>query len=377
MQNAEDIENAIIAAVDNDEFIGDEIQNNELIVDELVNDELPNNELIIDPMIQNNVELAVPEVLPVNKADAKKKPGRPKKKIVNAPIEVHGIVDAPVNEEDVLELVYCNPSLFKKLLTMDKQFEVSEVEMNFDQYGLKTINKDHIGKSTIYTTIDGRCMNLYYCKAPIRICVKRDNLEKVFGNLGKSHYKITFILKENYRSIMYIIVKDLEYNTDESYEIDVVYKPEDHARAEIRDDDTNYPIKFRISSKHFKTRINNIRKLSPIFTIQKAGNDPLQFTFDKALKVNWTGVYNDSEKIDLKSTIAPDDIFSVSVYIDYIKPFSNSNIGEDVYIAADKREKMSFMTLLDKSQTTDGYAACVKVYTELKDYRRQIPVEPV
>jgi hypothetical protein len=298
----------------------------------------------------------------------KKKPGRPKKKIVTMPVEVHGIVDKPVNEEDLLELVYCNPTLFKKLMQLYKAFEVSEVEMNFEPKGVKIVTKDHLGKSTIYTTIDGRCMNLYYCKSPIRICVKRENLDRVLGTLGKNHYKITFILKENYRSTMYLIIKDIEYNNDDSYEIDVVFKPEDAVQNEIKNDDTNYPIKFKISSKHFKTKIGNIRKLSPTFTIQKCGSESLQFTFDKAQKVNWTGVYNDSDKIDLKSTLAEDEIFNVSVVIDYIKPFSNSNIGDEVFIAADKRERMSFMTQLDKKDI--GYAACVKIFTDINTYRR-------
>lgn len=298
----------------------------------------------------------------------KKKPGRPKKKIAEIPVEVHGIVEKPVNDDDVLELVYCNPTLFKKILQLFKAFEVSEAEMNFDAAGLKIIAKDHLGKSTIYTTIDGRCMNLYYCKTPLRICVKNDNLEKILGTLGRNHYKITFVLKENYRSTMYLIIKDIEYNNDDLYEIDVVFKPEEQSRVVIRDDDTNYPIKFKISSKHFKTKIGNIRKLSPTFTIQKCGNEALQFTFDKAQKVNFTGVYNDSEKISLLSTIAPDDIFSVSVYIDYIKPFSNANIGDEIIISVDKREKMSFTTRLDKKDI--GWAACIKIFTEIKDYRR-------
>ncbi|QYB17701.1 hypothetical protein PV-S19_0337 [Pacmanvirus S19] len=326
--------------------------------------------------VLNAIENAAGDEVPVENApaDVKKKPGRPKKKVANVPVEVHGIVDKPVNDDDLLEMVYCNPTMFKKLLQLYKSFEVSEVEMYFDPNGAKIITKDHLKKSTIYTTIDGRCMNLYYCKEPVRVCVKRDNLEKILGTLGKNHYKITFILKEDHRSNMYLVVKDIEYNNDDSYEIDVVFKPEDPAQRENRDDDSNYPIKFKISSKHFKTKLNNIRKISPTFTIQKCGDEPLQFTFDKAQMVNWVGVYNDPEKIELKSTITDDEIFNVSVPIDWIKPFSNSNIGDDVYIAADKREKMSFMTMLDKKDI--GYAACVKVYTEIKDYRRGPRAEP-
>ena len=296
----------------------------------------------------------------------KKKPGRPKKKVVSMPVDVYGIVDKPVNADDVIELVYCNPTLFKKIFALQKAFAVSEIEMIFDPTGLKIITTDHLKKSTIYASIDGRCMNLYYCKGTIRICVKRDSIEKVLSCLTKNHYKITFLLKENYRSTLYLIVKESEYNSDTSYEIDVGHNPQ-NAPIAAADDDTNYPIKFKLSSKYFKTTIGNIRKLSTTFTIQKTGNDPLQLTYDKAQGVNFGNVYSDTEKINLVCTLTPDDVFSVSVCIDYIKPFSNSTIGDDVYIAADKRDRMSFATQLDKKD--NGWAATVKIYTDINNYQ--------
>ncbi len=302
----------------------------------------------------------------------KKKPGRPKKKVVVTHIEIQGIVTAPVNQQDVVELVYCNPTLFKKLFQLYKAYEVSEIEMNFDHVGVKIITTDHFKNSTIYTMIEGKCMNLYYCKNPIRVCIKRDNLERVLSTLGKSHYKITIMLRENYRSTMYIITRDTEYNNDDMYEIDVIFKPDEQAPPTINDDDTNYPIKFRISSKYFKTKINNIKKLSAdVFTIQKCSNEPLQFTFDKTKKgIYWVGVYPDSDKMCLKSTINDDDIFNVSVAISNIQPFSNSNIGDELIIAAHKSEKMSFMTYLDKKDS--GYACIVKIFTKINEYRGAI-----
>lgn len=299
----------------------------------------------------------------------RKKPGRPRKKIDATPIEVHGIVPRPVNDDDIIELVYCNPGLFRKLLQMYKHFEVSEVEMNFDKSGLKIITKDHLGKSTIYTTIDGRCMNLYYCARNTRICVKRANLESVLGALSKSHHKVTFMSKEeNYRSTLYIVVKNLEYNNENSYEIDVVHKPEMQNFAEFHDDDANYPLKFQFSSKYFKSLIGNTRRLSPVLTIQKVGEEPMQLTYPKNQKVNWTDVYSDPEKINLKSTVKPDEILSVSVTIDYIKPFAKSNIGDDVFIATHSTEKISFTTFMDKKDI--GFAAHVKIYTEVIGYGR-------
>jgi hypothetical protein len=268
-----------------------------------------------------------------------------------------------------MEMVYCSPMVFKKLLTLDKGYEVSEVEMIFELNGLRMKAKDHLGKSTIYKTIDGRWMNYYYCKERIRICVKREYLEKILGNLDKNQYKVTFLLKENYRTTLYIIVKDCQYDKDKSYEVEVIFKPDELGWDDAKDDDTNYPLKFAFDSKHFKAEINQVRKMSPLLTIQKTGDEPLQFTFDEAKKLNYNGRYNNPAKIKLDSKIAPDDIFTVSITIDYIKPFSNSCIGDDVYIAADKKEKMSFMTFLDK-KAEGQYAVCVKVYTEITQYRR-------
>ena len=240
--------------------------------------------------------------------------------------------------------------------------------MRFDEKHLKITVVDHMKKSTTYVTIDGRCMNFYYCQKTLDVCINLDSLDKIIGSIGKTNNNITFILKQNYRSTLYIIIKDFEYNIDNTYEVEV------NCRAEeipyITNDDTNYPIKFRTSSKHFKSLINNVHKLSDTFTIQKNGDSPLQFTFDKAHKVNWIGTYRDHEKISLQSKIVPGDIFSISFEIDYIKPFSNSTIGDIVVVAADKREKISFTTYLDpKPIGNEMINTCeIKVFTEIKNY---------
>jgi hypothetical protein len=298
----------------------------------------------------------------------KKKPGRPKKEVPVVKIVSLGIVNAPIHPDDVLELIYDKPMIFKKICKLYRAFDVSEVEMLFEPDKLKIITKDHLGKSTIYTTIEGRFLNLYYCKEQIRICVKRESLERVLNILGKNHYKITFLLKDNYRSAMYIIINDIEYDNDDSFEIDVIMRPV-AAITELVDDDSAYPIKFTLSSRHFKNRMSDIRKISPTFAIQKMGNGPLNLTFDKGQRINWTGVYNDNSKINLVSTLDENSIFNVSVCIDHIKPFSNNTIGELVHIAADTRSKMSFTTHLDPKD--NGWTATIKIYTELKDYHNK------
>jgi len=301
----------------------------------------------------------------------KKKPGRPKKMTVSVSANVKGIVDTPTTPGAVLELIYHSPTLFKKIMQLLKAFEVEEVEFNFDKLGLKIAAVDHLGNSNICVIIRGEHMNLYYCKEPLRICVSRANLDKTLGILAKVHYNICFMLKENYRSMMSIGIRDMDYDNDELFEIDIIYKPDSFIDSSTNDD-SNYPIKFRMSSKHFKTKINNMKKISDEFSIEKSGDDPLQFSTNRPKTVAYIGVYNDSDKISLRSTIASDDIFKVSMTIDHIKPFSNSGIGDFVEIAVDKRKMISFTTDLDKKDDLGRvYAAQIKIYTKIINCQSQ------
>lgn len=291
----------------------------------------------------------------------KKKPGRPKKAVTTVQQVIKGISTTPQNPDHILELIYDNPLMFKKIFSLEKAFEVSEVEIVFTPTQMQIITRDHLDKSSIHATIEGRLMYWYYCKDTVRVCIKRDNIEKAFATLTKSHISITFILKENYRSSLYCIFKDSEYHTDDQYEIEMLVQSERNHKP--LPDTSSYPIQFKLSSKYFKTKISNIKKLSDEFMIQKMRSDPLQFNFEKNQKVNLISVYNDPASIELKCSLAPDDIFSVTIVIDYIKPFSNANISDDVYIAVDKNRPLSFTSYLDKRNGEN--VCCIRVLTDL------------
>lgn len=309
-------------------------------------------------------------VAEVQPAEPKKKPGRPKKAVESVVVEMKGIVDKPINADVgfILELVHDRPAMFKKVFSQFKQFEVSEIEMNFDPQGLKIFTKDHLQKSDIDTTVNGNFISRYYCQRPIRVCINRENMAKVLGALSRSIYKITFVLREeDYRKAMYVITYDLLLGFETTYVIDVKYKPEEHIGAVAANDDTNYPIKFQMPSKQFKSLINHYRSMSPTLIIQKNGEGPLEFTCEKATGVNWSAACGSADKIKLISTLPPDDIFSVSIFIDYFKPFADATIGDNVIIACDKHKRMSFMTQLDEK--SEGWACCIKIYTVIKEYR--------
>ncbi len=310
--------------------------------------------------IADNIDAAVEQPAP------KKRPGRPRKVTINTPSEFRGVITEPYDKTNLVELVYWNPRMFKKIYTIHKNYAVNEVKIIFEADRAMFVARDHLGKSRIVASIIGNNLNSYYCKEPISIWVKRNPLGEIFNTLDKNHCKITFALKDDFRSRFYIYIHDLEYDSIDNYTVEVICKPGDDDILAGCDPTINYPLKFKLGSKYFKRRVSDISKSSKTLTIQKNGEGPLQLTFEKekGKQIEYNGVYVNSGKISLNSSIPNDDILSVSVIVNYIKPFSNSNVGDEVELAIDRKEKLCLTTWLDKS--SGGYAVEIKVFTEIK-----------
>ena len=111
------------------------------------------------------------------------------------------------------------------------------------------------------------------------------------------------------------MVHDIEYDSIDNYVVETICKPETINFPDVHDD-SDYPLKFVLSSKHFKKKISDISKTSESLTIIKEGDGPLQLTYDESKMINYNGVYPFPQKIALESRIAADDTFSVSVSAD-------------------------------------------------------------
>ena len=320
-------------------------------------------------MDQNNLEDevrdAIEAVVTEDVAEGKKKkPGRPRKETIQVPIAVHGIIDKPANEADLIELIYCDPLVFKRLITLLKGYQVSEVELNFDKNGMRIETKNRLGTVDILTTISGACMNLYYCKEPIKVWVKREELENTFGSLTKNHHKITWLLRENYRQLLYIIAKSAEIGSEQIFEVDVFYK-KDFVQPPRIDDDSGYPIRFRIGVKYFRKAMTGVSHTANKLIIQKTGHQPLQLTVNRTQGsgVGWSEVYQESDKIGLQSAIEQNDIFNVSVELSNILPFCKYALGDNIFIAADKDRRISMQCFADKREI--GWAVSIKIFSNI------------
>jgi hypothetical protein len=288
----------------------------------------------------------------------KKRPGRPKKRVVTEAIKISGVVDTPNDPEDKVEMVYQNPAMFKSIFALLKAYAAKELMMYFKKDTIDIAACDHLNSTSMLTTIDCSKLVHYYCGEETKVFIKRTEIETILHNLRKVHKRLTFILKTNYTSHIVIQTENSELDNRNIYEVELCQINEKINNVFYNEDE--YPLNFTLPSKHFKEEINGISQLSVRFSIEKNYGEPLSFSFENhKTKTIMNSPYLNEKKIKLNSTVANDDIFAVSIKIDYIKPFANTKLGDDVelFVACDK--KIMFKTQLD------GEVCTVRVYTDI------------
>lgn len=309
----------------------------------------------------------------MQRLNKKRKPGRPpKKKIGSINIETNGIVGTPIEPDNLIEMVYENPKLFKRLLTLLKGYSVEVITWNFmpDRIEIATRGLAE-GKTKIFIDIHARMLVRYFCAKSTTVTMKREDLDPVFQNVDKNNTQITIIAKEDdIKSKIYFITKNAEIDAEKNYEIQLVGRSEKDMVD--KPNDAIYPVKFCMPGKEFKSLIQDVSKESKLITIRKdGGTEPLTIGCEITTKNNLNMVFRNPEKIELKSELDPADIFNVSTRIQYIRPFSNSNIGDKIYISADKTQPIIFATDIDKKkyinskgEIVEGPVCQVRIYSD-------------
>jgi hypothetical protein len=287
---------------------------------------------------------------PINtqlKDTEKKKPGRPRKKPLKMPLKRDGIAAAPKNPENCMEMIYDMPGMFKKIFALFKSMAVNEICMEFKAKTIDIIALDHLKKSCIKIIINCDNINHYYCKEPIKSYLNPGNMEKIIQVLDKNYITVAFVLKTiSSRSVLSIIFKN-DMKIDEIREIDLIQASTTVYHTNF--DDMDYPIKFAMPGRFFKKFIADISAFSNTLTISKVGKTPLIFKYTSADKtVKSQHIVKSPETIELVSSVSDDDIFSSSIKVNYIKPFSGSLFAAKVKISAHSHKNMIFRVEVDK-----------------------------
>ncbi len=283
----------------------------------------------------------------------KRKPGRPPLKTKKEQVERLGVVNEPKNNDNIIELIYDVPIIFKKIFNFLKLMEVKEIKIKFLETNVQLISIDHLEKNIIHLNIDCSQMIHYYCKTQIKIVLDSKNIEKVLQKIDKSYNTITIISKKDtYRSEIIINFSNSDIDIDEIHIINLMESnfidDSKYDFSHINYD--TYPLKCQLPSKYFKKVINDISSFSNIFKIEKLKGIQLQFPYDsdgRTIKVN--NIFNNADKIKLTSTLPENIIFSVSTYIDYVKALSNSLICDTVSMYLHQELPIVFKLYIDNT----------------------------
>ena len=333
-------------------------------ISDIIADDIADVDLVETPKKPTGKRQTKKQAAANDNTQAEKRPvGRPPTKPKVAAINIKGVLGAPQDPEHSLELKYHDPAMFSKILKLYKNYDVNDVEMKFSKTGVAMAANDHLGKSKIYVTIDGACMDGYYCAEPMTICIKRAHLEYAILSCGKDISCIDFICLVGDTKKLYVIIRGSEYENDSQYEIEISPKVDNVIEDAI--DDSTYPIQFSITMTHFKTKIAQAEKIGKTLTIEKVGLGRLQLVGDNGpgKQVQWSETYTLDAKIGLVSTIADGDILRTPIIIDHIQPFAKTGISDSVHIRAHKTEKISLTS--STNSCAGGYACTVKVFTSL------------
>jgi hypothetical protein len=277
----------------------------------------------------------------------KKKPGRPRKKLPEHDIPINGVVDAPSNPHNMMEFVYSNPPLFKKIFGLFKNHFVIELSMVFDEKHLIMCRPDHLGKSIICVKIFCEKVPHYFCKRRIDTGVNRGHIETFFHSINTAYFRVTFFVREEYsKSVLNVSLKNCILGNRDNHELELI-DISDKCEPIPDDIDDKYPLKFTFPSKFFKKIITDIHQSSKVLTIEKNGLEPLCLKYCTDRKVPSCSTYNEPEKINLYSEIEANDIFSVSVKIEHILQFAKAALGDFVTISADHTKPIVFRSILD------------------------------
>jgi hypothetical protein len=248
-----------------------------------------------------------------------------------------------------MELIYNDPKLFKKIISIFKGYYVDEIFLTFEKDKILILSTDHTKKTIIKIVIDCNKINEYYCEKEFEICIKREYLEKIFNTVEKQHNKVKlYSNKDSYNSTIHIDLVNDESGLHDNYVIDLCMKQFIEKNLNIESINKNeHTLQLKIPSKIFKKFINDSINNSKLLKIEKLGNESLKFKMSINNKVQFTRTIIDEEKFELKSKLKSNEYFNINLEIDYIKPFSNMNISNKINIYFDKEKKAIFEAEFD------------------------------
>ena len=125
----------------------------------------------------------------------KRKPGRPRKRVVKEQPKREGVLGNPTDNNNVVEFLYDIPINFKKICSYWKALNAEKIKFVFTPSHLLLYTKNYKETNDVGITCDGSKLNKYFCPQPITIGVSFSNLELILSKLDRSYETISFVIQ--------------------------------------------------------------------------------------------------------------------------------------------------------------------------------------
>lgn len=267
----------------------------------------------------------------------KRKPGRPSKAKTKEHVSRAGLQTEPSDRRVFVEMQYDQPSQFNKLCKYWKSLSSNVIKFDFREDGLMLFARNFKETSDVGVFCHAHRMNRYYVKQPYSVYINYNNLENILNKVDKSYDMIGFTLTHNKDVVgkkLHLYLQN-DANIPEYFEIDVM---DDEKLGDMifnipKDD---YPLQFELPGKYFKKLISDAKNFNKQWTISKIEPGDLKFEVKSQNGEVKGSIIPKNDSIKLRFTPVPNDIFMVSVYVDYIKPTSSSMLSDTIIIRAAK-----------------------------------------
>lgn len=300
-------------------------------------------------------------------------PGRPRKNPVIEPLPKKGVMKKANNAKNKMELRYGNPQSIKKVFMLLKTMGCQQVQITFDTTKIIIQGQDHLQKSDIYIEIDCNQMNQYYCAEKYSIQMEHDVIASLFSQMTSSTHIISFLSRKREKGddvSIYVVYTDRVLDCDATHEVPVITIKNPMIPKWTHS--KNYPLCLTLNSKDFRQLIKNmdISKVDK-FLLQKNGKEDFRIQYARNSKAASTGCsyrFKNPEKINLRSKLGDDEVFSVPISLRYVKKFANAMISDEIEIMAHAKEPTVFVADLDKDRETNAPTFRVMVRTSTFQY---------
>jgi hypothetical protein len=264
--------------------------------------------------------------------DKPRRPGRPRKNPVPAPIEMNGIVDSPEDPENIIEWIYHEPMNLKKIFTIMKGIESKNAMIVFEKDGVIITSEGHFKKNKINLTVNGNAMPRYYCGVDsLERQFSFDRMYTMMSKLNRNYERIEFSVRAGEEGEKMRVRMVDPVVGDSSYH-EIIFKFDDDISPQFIEYDTKESIRFRLSTSKYKSIVSSVPSYTKYIRFMRQNGVLSITTSDENRQDIDRTVFDDDKKIHLHDRLAKDDFLCITMRHCYMKSFSKAALGDEVKI---------------------------------------------